>query len=144
MNTSKSKINRNHCLQFNSLGLDQTFVLEKENHLIWWDFSPVSENLESGPVPGPKESGCVSLLSLLLCPCLVISFYPTTHCFTQSASQARPAASCSLPAWEAMKLSQASYEIHQYLGPHNSLPLIHSFIHLMKITEELACTSHCI
>lgn len=56
----------NYCLELNAFGLSQTFVLGIRNQLILWDFSPVSESLESGPGPGPEESGSISLLSLLL------------------------------------------------------------------------------
>lgn len=56
----------NRCLEFNSFGLNQTFVLEKENQLILWNFSPVSENPESGHVPGCEGSGRKCLLSFFV------------------------------------------------------------------------------
>lgn len=52
---------------------------------------------------------------------------------TQSAPQARPAASCS-SAWD--ESVPGPHKIQQYLGSHNA----HSFIHsLNNITEALAC-----
>lgn len=127
-----SNRNMNHHLEPNSHGLNQSFVLEKENQLILWNFPPVSENPESGPVPGYKGSGGVCLLSLLLCSCLVISFHLVKHCFTQSASEARHAAFSSLPAWEITNLPLLAYKISRRVGPHNALPLTHVCIHSLN------------
>lgn len=76
----------NHRLELNSRRLNQSFVLEKANPLILWNFPRVSENPESGPMPGCKGSGGNHLLSLLLCSCLAISFHLVKRRFTQSAS----------------------------------------------------------
>ena len=119
----------NHCLELNSHRLNQSFVLEKANQLILWNFPPVSENPESGPMPGCEGSGGNHPLSPLLCSCLAISFHLVKHCFTRSASQARHAATSSLPAWEATNLSLVSHKISQRVEPYNALPLIHVFIH---------------
>lgn len=79
----------NHHLEPNSRGLNQSFVLEKENQLILWNFPPVSENPESGPVPEYKGSGGVCLLSWLLCSRNFLpsrEALPHLECFTGKAS----------------------------------------------------------
>lgn len=136
-------MNMNHCLELNSFGPSQTFVLEKGINSFCEIFHLFLKALTLALGQGLRNRD----LSVSRCFFVLSSYFPSSSSCTLTQSAPQQDLLPHAPSLPGVNLSQGPTKpsnIWDHITPYypSIYPFIHSLTHLINITEALARTSH--